>query len=124
MEGVGYSLTDCANILKKEGVSIEQVRICGGGGKSQIWRQIIADLLKTDIYTLQFEEGPAFGVAILAGVALNIYPNVVEACNMLIKDKDVTKVNVINSDSYEKFHHMYNQVYNHLENDFSELAQL
>ena len=67
MEGVSYTLADCNNVLKSEGINIKKARVCGGGAKSPLWRQVLANLFGCDLYTLETEEGPAFGAAILAG---------------------------------------------------------
>ena len=46
MEGVAYSLRDCMEVLYRLGVTVnDTVRIIGGGSKSAVWRQIVADVL-------------------------------------------------------------------------------
>lgn len=65
MEGVSYSLADCNDILKEMGVKVNQMMACGGGGRSPIWRQMLADLYGCPVKTVSQSEGPALGVAIL-----------------------------------------------------------
>jgi len=84
-EGVAFSLKDCFTILQEQGLSIEQVRATGGGAKSAFWRQIIADVLDVELVTTNATEGPAFGAALLAGVASGVYPSVKAACEQTVR---------------------------------------
>ncbi len=85
LEGVAFSLKDCFTILHEQGLSIEQMRATGGGAKSSIWRQIIADVLGVELVTTNATEGPAFGAALLAGVASGVYTSVKDACEQTVR---------------------------------------
>jgi len=69
LEGVAFSLKDCLTILQEQGLELEQMRATGGGAKSPLWRQIITDVLGVELVITNVSEGPAFGAALLAGVA-------------------------------------------------------
>lgn len=84
MEGVTFSLRDCAEILRGMGVQSDVILACGGGGSSAFWRQIMADILGCPVATTISKEGPALGVAILAGVGAGLYPSVPEACRKIV----------------------------------------
>ena len=58
MEGVSYSLCDCNDILKEMGVHVSQMMACGGGGRSPVWRQMLADLYDCQVKTVHQSEGP------------------------------------------------------------------
>ncbi|MGL5437567.1 MAG: xylulokinase [Lachnospiraceae bacterium] len=124
MEGVVYSLADCNNILKELGVSIESMRVCGGGSKSPVWRQIMADLYECDIRTLRQEEGPAFGAAILAGVAAGCFDSVQSACHKLIQEDKITTLRPEFAVDYKKYHQLYDQIYTDLRHNFKLLASI
>src|SRR5947209_485968 len=85
LEGVAFSLKDCFRIIGEQGLPIEQVRATGGGAKSSLWRQIIADVLGVELVTTNAQEGPAFGAALLAGVATGIYSSVQQACEATVQ---------------------------------------
>lgn len=57
MEGVAYSLFDCSEILGDTGVKITEMMACGGGGKSPVWRQMLADLYGCPVKTVKQQEG-------------------------------------------------------------------
>lgn len=61
LEGVAFALKDCVEIAKAGGADIKSTRICGGGAKSALWRQIIADVLNVPVERPAAEEGPLVG---------------------------------------------------------------
>lgn len=72
MEGVSYSLTDCLQALCEMHVGIDEMMACGGA-KSPVWRQMLADMFGCNVSTITSDEGPALGVAILAGVGTGLW---------------------------------------------------
>ena len=61
MEGVTFALRDSLAIMKEMGVPVKQIRAGGGGAKSKLWRQLQADIFGQSVYTINAEQGPAFG---------------------------------------------------------------
>jgi xylulokinase len=61
------------------------VRVSGGGAKSALWRQILADVLGAELVMVNTTEGSAYGAAILAGVGYGAWPDVDTACSNLIR---------------------------------------
>lgn len=125
MEGVGYSLTDCMEIIKEMGIDVQEVRVSGGGGKSKLWRQIQADMFHTDAVTINSSEGPAFGVALLAGVGAGIYSSVPEACEATIQRVSVQKPIEENAKLYQKYYQkVYKELYPSLKQHFRTAADI
>jgi xylulokinase len=124
MEGVAYSLKDCMEIIKEMGITATEVRASGGGGKSELWRQIQADLFDADVVTINSSEGGALGVALLAGVGAGVYASVEEACDSVIKV--VSKQNGIkeNSEAYAKYYEIYKALYPALKAQFEQVADI
>ena len=60
----------------------------GGGAKSILWRQILADVLDTELVTVNTTEGAAYGAALLAGVGAGAWPDVDAACEATIQVVD------------------------------------
>lgn len=124
MEGVVYSLKDCLEIIKEMGVEISEVRASGGGGKSKLWRQMQADVFGTGICTINSSEGPALGVALLAGVGVGIYDSVAQACDATIQVKSKQDPDMALNARYAKFYQIYQRLYGSLKQDFSDLATI
>ncbi len=108
LEGVSYSIRDCYSLLKKGSYN---VYISGGGAKGELWRQIIADNLKCDIYRIKQQEGGALGVAILAMIAAGLYKDANEAKKKIIEIKDITKAKEENYSIYDKGYNAYKALY-------------
>jgi xylulokinase len=81
MEGVAMGLRDSMEILKTIGIPVRQVRISGGGARSSLWRQILADVLDMELVTVTSTEGAAYGAALLAGVGCGVFNSVEAACD-------------------------------------------
>ncbi len=111
LEGVAFSLKDGYMILKEQGLNLEQIRITGGGGKSLLWRQIIADVLGVELVTTNAEEGPAFGAALLAGVAAGTYSSVQQACEINVKELERTRPQPETEAAYDRAYEVYQALY-------------
>lgn len=122
MEGVAYSQLDCLNLMKDLGIASDKVVLFGGGARSLIWRQIISDIFNTRIVTLNIEEGPSYGAAILAGVGAGVYPSVREAVKNIITEVSETDPIPGNSTEYKKHYRVYKALYQNLKEDFKKLS--
>lgn len=111
MEGVTYSLRDSLEILRSMNVPITQIRASGGGARSTLWRQIQADVFDTEMVTINALEGPAFGVALLAGVGAGIYKTVEEACQETITVVDSIKPVPNHVVFYDRYYQVYRSLY-------------
>lgn len=66
MEGVTLGMNYGLRRLAELGVKPKQIRATGGGAKSKLWRQIMADILNAEVVTLKVAEGAAYGAALQA----------------------------------------------------------
>ncbi len=124
MEGVTFSLRDCVDILREMGLQINEMRACGGGGSSPFWRQMLADVFGCEIQAMVSKEGPALGVAILAGVGAGVYKSVEEACGAIIQTNNPEQPIKNNSYQYENYYAIYKKLYPSLKDNFKQLSRL
>ncbi len=124
MEGVSYSLCDCQEILREMQVNTQAMMACGGGAKSAVWRQMLADMYGCPVQTIRAQEGPALGAAILAGVGAGVFTDVVSACEHLIEPDAVCRPDAAAHAYYEKGHKLYQKLYANLKESFDDLAAL
>jgi xylulokinase len=85
LEGVAFSLKDSFSIFEEMKVPVKQIRLGGGGARSQLWRQIQADVYAHEVEIVEAEEGAAYGAAILAAVGAKHFASVDEACDAVIR---------------------------------------
>ena len=111
MEGVAFALKDCVEIAKQSGIDIPSTRICGGGAKSKLWKQIIANVLGIPVEVPSIEEGPSYGGAMLAMIACGAYENVQKAAESILSVSEVVypdrELTALYAEKYEKFIKLY-----------------
>jgi xylulokinase len=123
LEGVAYGLRDSLEIFREMGVEPSQIRLSGGGARSLVWRQIQADIYNRECVTINIDEGPAFGVALLAGVGTGLYLSVQSACAQTIAVVDRTAPIPAHAAVYERYYPIFRRLYAKLKDEFTAVAQ-
>lgn len=124
LEGVGYSLRESLAIISDLQVPIKEIRLSGGGAKSTLWKQILADVFAKNVCTINAEQGPAFGVALLAAVGDGAYKNIEEACKATISVVDKVQSNKAAQKVYNHAFPVYQQLYRSLKDRFVDISRL
>ncbi|MCA1595783.1 MAG: xylulokinase [Chloroflexi bacterium] len=122
MEGVAYGLKDTFEIFREMNVPVNEVRASGGGARSGVWRQIHADVTGFSHSTINVDEGPALGVALLAGVGSGIYSSVEQACDDVVRTTSVTEPDPDREESYRRYYEVYRSLYPALRDAFEANA--
>ena len=124
LEGVTFGMRDALEIMQGMGIKVSEVRATGGGARSDFWRHLQADIYKKPIVLTNASEGPAYGVALLAGVGTGVWKSVEEACKATIKRTVKVAPNKKNSALYDKHFAIYDRLYGDLKERFGEIAEL
>jgi xylulokinase len=124
LEGVAFGLRDSLEILKEMNVPIGEIRASGGGARSVHWRQIQADVNGMPMSVINVDEGPALGVALLAGVGAGVYARVEEACDAAIRTVAVTEPSPDSQKIYDGYYAIYRALYQSLKDRFQDVGQL
>ena len=124
MEGVIFSLRDSLQIMRELDVPIDDVRATGGGARSELWRQLQADIYATPIRRTVADEGPAYGAALLAGVASGTYTDVDEATSVVKLREEITEPDRERSKVYEEYYEVYRSLYPATRTAMSRLTDL
>ncbi len=124
LEGVAFGLRDGFELMKSAGLSsIQQVRVSGGGAKSVLWRQILADVFGCELVTVNTTEGAAYGAAILAGVGVGVFSSVEQACADLVKVTGSTAPVQAQAAAYERHYQHYRALYPALKPIFDQMGE-
>jgi xylulokinase len=124
MEGVTMAMRDSLEIMQELDVPVKQIRASGGGSKSPLWRQIQADVFGKSACTINAEQGPAYGVALLAAVGGGEYKNISEACKATIKVVQKTPVKAKSKSAYNDLFPVFQNLYQSLKDDFKTIGSL
>jgi len=111
MEGVSYSQKDCLEIIQRMGVAVESVRLSGGGARSALWQQMLADIFGKPVAILENQEGSAYGAALLAMVGTGEYSSVPEATKATIREVQVCEPRAEEQEIYDAGYQVYRSLY-------------
>jgi xylulokinase len=124
MEGVVFSLLDSMEIMRGLDVPIQDVRATGGGARSALWRSLQADVYGEPIRRTEADEGPAYGAALLAGVAAGTYADVGEASGVVRLRDGATESDPERAEIYGKHYEVYRSLYPATRDAMSRLTGL
>ncbi len=125
VEGATFAMNDVVTILRDErGMKIRQVRLSGGGARSEFWRQLQADIYGTTCVTINTEEGPAYGAALLAAVGTGDYKHISQAVKAGIEITRTIKPQARLKKLYARHYEQYRRLYPALKGEFAAIAEL
>jgi xylulokinase len=121
LEGVAFGLKDSFKLMESAGLPAGdmQIRVSGGGAKSPLWRQILADVIGAPLVSSSTTEGAAYGAALLAAIGAGVYGDVPSACAATIQTGEPTTPQ--NSDAYAAAYETYATLYPTLKDTFARL---
>jgi xylulokinase len=111
LEGVAYSLKDSFTIFGEMKLPVKSIRLGGGGARSELWRQIQADVYGHEVEIVEAEEGAAYGAAILAGVGAKVWESVDAACDGVVRVMHRVKPDAGNVRVMETNYVAYRRIY-------------
>ncbi|HNQ21722.1 MAG TPA: xylulokinase [Phycisphaerae bacterium] len=123
LEGVSFGLCDSLGLMRELGIACSEVRVSGGGARSALWRQILADVFRAPTVTVNLTEGAAYGAALLAGVGTGVYRDVPVACERTIRVTGSTSPGPA-ATVYADYYPRYRALYPVLAEPFEALAQV
>jgi len=124
LEGIGFAFRDSLSLLQQAGWSGNAVNCIGGGAKSKLWLEIIASILGLQMQTLNVDEGPGLGAALLAGVGTGAFTTVKEAADALLKVTNTIEPNAEWSKVYQDVYQVYKSLYPALKPMYDQMAKL
>jgi xylulokinase len=121
LEGVAFALRDCFEVAKTNGISILRSKICGGGAKSELWKDIIANVFGIPIDIPLTEEGPSYGAAMLAMCGCGEYKDIKETVASCVKVKDTVEPKIEIVQKYNGKYEIYKELYPSLKGVFKKM---
>jgi xylulokinase len=111
MEGVAFGLKDGLDLMVEAGTAApDEIRASGGGTRSRLWRQILADVLQARIALVPAEEGAAYGAALLGAVGAGWFDSLEKATAEVIRVEPTASPSE-DVELYAEAHHRYRQLY-------------
>lgn len=113
MEGITFSLNESVAMFREAGKTVDQVVSIGGGAKNPVWLQMQADIFGAEVISLENEQGPGLGAAMLAAVGCGWYADLDECAGAMVKRSRSYLPDAAANAKYADLFRLYQSVYAH-----------
>jgi xylulokinase len=121
IEGITMNLGIIVNIFRGH-VPIDAITVIGGGARSEVWRQIMADVYGCPVQSLNFlEEATSMGAAVIGGVAAGLFPDF-DVIHRFVRVDQTATPGAENQRLYAKLMPIFEKTYRSLVEVYDELA--
>jgi xylulokinase len=110
LEGISFRLREILENSETNSVPIKQIRLGGGGAKSDLWNQMRADIIGKDFAVLKVLESTSLGVALLTGIGIGIYSDLDDATYNMVRVSKILRPNKEKHDKYTKLYSIYRKI--------------
>ena len=111
LEGVAFGLRDMVESVRNLGITVDHATLCGGGAQSDIWKKILANIVKVRLDILKEEQGPGLGAAMLSACGRGVYGSLDEAADKLVKVSGHVDMDKKLADLYDERYKMFRSLY-------------
>jgi xylulokinase len=111
MEGVIFSLRRIFDIFGEIGVEPKQIIASGGGTRSELWCQIMADVFQSPVTPLADQEQSAVGAVILAGLGIGLFEDTRQACQTFVSYQNSIEPQLGTASRYQQGYQQFCQLY-------------
>jgi xylulokinase len=125
LEGASFAIRHVVELLEIDnGVGIRELRIGGAAASSNVWNQIIADILGKKVISLTQSHTEVLGAAVLAGVSMKLYPDLTSAIEKTVIPGKTFTPDPEAHRAYNRLYPMYKTLYTEVQHHFEELAKM
>jgi xylulokinase len=102
LEGVCFALRDSVSILHELRLSPDHMLLTGGGARSAFVRRLQSEVFGLPVCTVNREEGPAYGAALLAAVGAGAFRDLSAAVAATLRRTALDRPDPARHDAYEQ----------------------
>lgn len=124
IEGVCFAMRDSLELMKLQGISPSEVRAIGGGARSRMWLQTLANAFGLPISTVEPAGGAGYGAALLAAVGSGVFDSVEDAVRTCIRTQRAVDPDNRVVAMYEDMYSAYRRLYPALKQEFASLTEV
>lgn len=111
MEGITFSLGESVHMLRSAGKSVDKIVSIGGGAQNPVWLQMQADIFDATVVSLENEQGPGLGAAMLAAYGCGWFESLEACAKQFVKYADEYKPQPEAVQIYKRLFQIYQQIY-------------
>lgn len=123
MESVAFIVRRNIEAIEGMGIPVSEIRVLGGGSKSDVWNQIKADVTGRVYCTTDNSDAACLGAALVSGTSVGLFNDVAGAVNNMVNIRKVFKPNMANHEIYNQLFAQYKKLYNALCPLFEDSAE-
>ena len=121
LEGVAFNLKMILDAFLEQGAEIQAMRLIGGGARSGLWRQILADVYGLPILRpALLAEATSLGAAIAGGVGVGLFPDF-SVAHEFVQVEEAERPDLVHSQRYATLYDLFQRTYVALEPIFEQL---
>jgi xylulokinase len=124
MEGIAFEMRRSLEIARNSGMTVDQIRLVGGGAQSPLWNQIKANIYQLPVAVLKTFEGGTLGAAILAGVAGGVFPDEASAADQVVQIDHILQPDPAQAELYNRLYEVFKDLHDRMIEPFERLAQI
>lgn len=113
LEGIAYSLLDAREVIAEMGLTLRDARLIGGGAKSPLWRQIVADVMGMPVMAPVAGDA-SYGAALIAGVGVGLFPDLRTAAERCVRFEASIAPIPENTEKYRRYFAIYKAIHDQL----------
>jgi xylulokinase len=117
MEGVSFGLRHNVETVEALGIVVDEVRAVGGGLKSPVWLDILGQVLRRPVVTVEVPDTANLGNVLLCGHALGLYPSLADASAAMVRTGHRVHFTE-GSQAYERQYAVFLELYQQLRETF------
>ncbi|WP_274364240.1 xylulokinase [Paenibacillus thermotolerans] len=111
MEGITFSLNESIELFRAAGKQIDRIVSIGGGAKNPDWLQMQADIFGAEVVSMNNEQGPGMGAAMLAAAGCGWFASLQECADAFLSYGSTYAPNPANVQTYREVYEIYKEVY-------------
>lgn len=125
LEGIAYELRVCMELANQTlQTPVTEIIAMGGGSRSPLWNQMIADVLSIPVFVSKEEEATSLGAAMLAAYGNGSYDSIAEASKQMSASGAVYQPNKKLKPLYDVRFEIYKAIYPALKSSFAAIAEV
>lgn len=118
MEGIGFGLKQLTKEMRFTRAALKNLKVIGGGSRSRVWMQILADILDSPVEQMEGNAGAGYGMALLAAYSCGAVESLEAISEQAVTVKERFTPRPYNAELYEKKYRQYVRIYDAMKDIF------
>jgi xylulokinase len=115
VEGVCLETREVTDVFAAAGLRVDEIRLTGGCSRVPAWCQVLADVCRTPVWTLENADASLVGAAVLAALGVGAFATAAEAAEAMVRPRTRHEPRPDAADAYGLVYDTYRRAYRAVE---------